>query len=184
MLIAVLLIALRWHIQSGDAELRIGRPFAAWIVLGAAGGLAMGAADLARPFSAAENAAQQIQRLGLQDEHWVTFRANAAQGVSGLSGIRFERPGARCMQTFVRWNYLDFRSEQSMLRWVRDEALKRGRFYVLSSERLSDPAQLRPLYDAGPQLDGWDLYLYAVNPTAARFQANLPDCVENQRPLR
>jgi hypothetical protein len=178
MLIALLLIVLVW-LRAAD-----GRPasagFRLWVLVGALCGLFVAGWNLAVPFDTAGTAAREIRARGLQDEHWVAFPASRAQGVSALTGLKFESLEAGCAQSFVRWNTPQtIQTPAELQRALEAKLAQRGRFYLLSDLPLSilPRSLVAPVAEIAPGYDGQAFNLYEVGPGIPVRPVTIPDCV-------
>ena len=184
MLIALLLILFAWL---GAAA---GRPlspaFRIWLLVGALCGLFVAGWNLVVPFDTAGVAAREIRARGLVGEHWMAFPASRAQGVSALTGIKFEHAEAGCMQSFVRWNTPQtVASPPELQRLLQAKVAERGRFYLLSDLPLRTlPSSLiAPIAEIPAGYDGQAFNLYVVGPGLPPRALAVPDCVPGLRPL-
>jgi hypothetical protein len=184
MLIAMLLILLVWR-RLDDG----GRPpsslFRIWLVLLSACGIFTAGIALARPFDTAQEAAHQIAKMGLIDRNWVAFPDSRGQGVSALTGIRFERTERTCSQDFIRWN---FRTEISgageLYAYLDRKADRDGRFYLLSDLPIVPRGNLLKLLVHVPAgYDGQDFYLFVVRPDLPESKVRFPRCNGPARPF-
>ena len=184
MLIALLLILFVWR-QAADGRLP-SRGFRLWLLTGSLCGLLVATVNFVVPFDTAKLAAAEIRKRGLVDKQWMVFPDSRAQGVSALTGIKFERTEKRCMQTFIRWNYrTSLLTPDRLTAFLRQETAHRGRIYLLSDLELSAlPRDLVVLLARIPAgYDRQEYYLYEVGPKLPDAAVGLPDCVPNQRPL-
>jgi hypothetical protein len=185
MLIALLLILLIWRRSAGGLAPTSG--LRAWLLVGSLCGLSVAAWSLVVPFDTADAAAREIHRRGLTNRHWMAFPDSRAQGVSALTGIRFRRAEADCMQSFVRWNYQSkLHTPAQLSKYLTSEVAKHGRFYLLSDISLSavlSPRLLRQLVHIPAGYDGQDYYLFVVGPNLPDMNTRMPNCVAEQRPL-
>jgi len=185
MLIALLLVLLVWR-RAGDGVPPTGG-FRTWLLAGAGCGMFVAAWNCAVPFDTADAAARAITRHGLADRHWMAFPESRAQGVSALTGITFERPQGRCMQTFVRWNFHPrLRDARQLAAYLDQEIAARGRFYLLSELPLATvlpPGTLRPIASIPAGYDDQEYHLFVIGPDRPESRVRLPLCVTDQRPL-
>ncbi len=184
MLIALLLIVFTWRMRAQGAVPRAG--FRLWIAIAAVCGVFTGVYNLAVPFDKAPEVARRIERLGLQDAHWVVFPVSRAQGVSALTGIDFERTEQRCMQSFVRWNHHSkLTSKAALVDYFRREAREHGRGYLLSDIRFTGVPEnvLQPLASIAQGYDGQPFYIYVIGADMPAKAVSLPPCVPGRRPF-
>jgi hypothetical protein len=182
MLLGVLLIALQWRRSLQGEGFR--RPFAVWLAIGAACGLATAAVGLTMPFDTADRAARKIHDLGLEDKHWVSASAQHAQGISAVSGILFQGVGQECVSDFIRWNFPRTVDDASSLAaWSEEEARRHGRFYLVSEVAVPSAAPAVELADIAPGFDGKEYFIYEVAPGRPEDQRKLPRCVPGMRPF-
>jgi hypothetical protein len=116
----------------------------------------------------------------------MVFPDSRAQGVSALTGIRFERTEARCMQSFIRWNFrTKLQTPAQLTAYLRHEAATRGQFYLLSDLPLSAIPRdvLLPIADIPAGYDAFGYHLFVVGHGRPDARPNRTLCVENQRPL-
>ena len=179
-LIALLLILLKWrHAELGE---RPSAAFDAWLVVGAACGLAVAGLNLSRPFDTAAIAAREIDRLGLQQKHWMAYPSSRAQGVSAITGIEFERAGSGCVQSFVRWDYQRPIAPGDLKKYLSDATQRYGRFYLLTDRPLQLPASLvRTLAFIPAGYEGQEYYLHVVGPNLPERQMRMPRCAPVRR---
>jgi hypothetical protein len=181
MLMGILLVALQWR-----QSLRGGavRPFfCLWILIGACCGLLTSAVALAMPFDTAPSVASIIDHKNLRHEHWVSAPAQQAQGVSAITGILFEGPGAGCMNDFVRWNAASSASNRMDLgSWVARQAAN-GRFYLVSQFPLPPGFPAAEIAHVEPGYDGKAYYLYRIGSERGAPRKALPRCVPGMNPL-
>lgn len=184
MLIALLLMLLAW--LRGVRGDRPSWAFRVWLAVAALSGIATSAFAMTRPFDTAHLAVAEIRRRGLADEHWIVFPEWRLPGLAALSGIRFERTERHCMLDFVRWDHRTALFEPGRLtEHLRDEIRRHGRSYLVSDFTIRRVPRdvLVPIATVEAGYDGIDYHLYVVGPDAPERQVNLPDCVENKRPL-
>lgn len=178
--LTLLMLAVLWRrSEAGEAI----HPLAKiWLVLGALAGLYTAWFGLTRTSERSDEISAFIERENLQDEHWVAIPEMAGQGVSALSGVSFEKPGAACMQQFIRWDTpIEMRKPAGYGPLLQAKVAEDRRFFVVSSEDLSGFADLRELRRFGDQLDGKVNRVYVANEEAAGQAAMLPDCVSGLR---
>lgn len=186
MLIAVLLIALVWLAAADGKPLSAGVRL--WLFTGSLCGLLVAAIGLVRPFDTAHLAAQEIERLGLTEQPWVAFPDSHGPGVpiSLLNGMEFERPVVHCRQSFVRWNYrTSLRTPDQLLAYLRTEATRRGKFYLISQFAITgaSPDLVQPLAMSPAGYNGREYYLYAIAPDRPAINIPVPRCNGPVRPL-
>jgi hypothetical protein len=184
MLIALLLVVLTWRRrEAGEAP---GAAFRLWLTIVAVCGLVTAALNFVWPFDTAREAAREIDRLGLADEHWMVFPDSRGQGITALTGIEFERPQLECMQSFIRWNFQPTLLKPGpMTAYLTQEVRRHGGFYLLTEFPMTAvPTNVLMLVghvDAG--YDGQAFYFYRVGPNAPKRPVNLPPCVPGRRPF-
>lgn len=186
MLIAVLLVALVWLAAAGGKPVSDG--FRLWLLGGSVCGLLVAAIGLTRPFDTAHLAVREIERRGLTGDPWMAFPDSRGPGVpiNLLNGIEFERPEARCRQSFVRWNHRSsLRDPEDLVTYLRSEAHRRGRFYLVSQFALdAAPRDLaQPLASIPAGYNGVAYHLYAIAPDRPLSTAPVPRCAGPLRPL-
>jgi hypothetical protein len=184
MLAAIVLLALAWSRARRGQRLSPG--FDLWLAGAATCGLLSAAWSAFVPFDSTRQFANEIERRGLAEEHWMSLPAAQAQGVSAITGILFERPQQHCMQSFIRWNYLStLKNERDAARYLAREAARRGSFLLVSNYRFGEiPARIaRPLFGVRAGFNGQSYYAYEIGPGQPRFTGRLPLCVPEQRPL-
>lgn len=182
MLAAVVFIAVLW--RQGAARIPIHRPAAIWLAASALCGLLMAGFALTTPFDTAPAAARAVRGLRLENETWLSFPAQHAQGVPALTGIPFEGVELGCRQTFVRWNFRHQLTDPRRLRdWLAWEAKRGGSFHFLSQHGPAPggPARLLATIPAG--LDGKVYYLYSVAGSRPGRRSAAPPCVPGTLPL-
>lgn len=180
MLAAVVVIAVLWRQGAGGVSIR--RPTAIWLAASAAGGVVMAGFALTIPFDTAPAAARAIRDLRLENETWLSFPAQHAQGVGALTGIAFEGVELGCRQGFVRWNFRHRLTDPRRLRdWLAREAGQGGGFYLLTQHRPAPGGPVRLLATIPPGLDGKVYHLYRVDGPGRRSAA--PPCVRGTRAL-
>lgn len=182
-LVALILILMKWH--DADRGIAPDRPFAAWLLTGAACGLAVATINLIRPFDTSQSAADYIVRNKLESKHWLVWPESRAQGVSGLLGIGFERMERDCTVGFVRWNYHDsFTDWPDVERELRRIVALRGRSYLLTDIPLDLPRDVVvPLAAFPAGYDGQRYYLWLAGPGERERANSVPACVKGMRPL-
>jgi hypothetical protein len=184
MLIVVVLIVLKWLEAADGKTLTSG--FRLWLAGASACGLHVAALSFVQPFDAAPEVAAVIEQRGLADKHWMSFPAPNGVSVTGLTGIKFERPQGHCMQPFTRWNYRpEFATMVEFERFLLDEVRRHGRFYLLSGVDLAlargDVVRQLSKIESGYNSEPY--WLYEVGPGQPERTVSLPDCVPNLRPL-
>lgn len=182
MLAAVLLIALAWR------DWRNGQPphplFRAWLWIAAAMGLVTSGIALLRPFDTAPQVARKIGELGLGDAHWAVYPVQHGQGISAMTGLRFERLGAECMMDVIRWNErLEFASQAELARFVVDRSAVEGTFHLLVSTPLPAGPHIAELARIGSGYDGKQYYLYRIGDGTRPFSRRLSLCLPEMGPL-
>jgi hypothetical protein len=184
MLIALFLILLVWRSRRDGA---LPQPaFRFWLVIVSICGFVTAVINLWEPFDTAALAAAKIDNLGLRQKHWMTFPDSRGSGVSAISGLRFERDGLHCMQSFVRWNYRSkITSMNGLYSYLKKEVYLHGKFYLLTSEDLENPPSdiLISIADIPAGYDGYAYHLYVVGPNSVERPISLPLCVPGQRPF-
>ncbi len=176
MLAAVILLAVMW--LQGARGLAIRRPAALWLGLSALCGLATAGFALLHPFDTAPRTVRTIRAMGLENESWLSFPAQHAQGVAALSGIAFEGVERGCRQDFIRWNFRHTLTEPVHLRdWLTREAARGGTFHLVSQHRPAPARAIRHLATIAPGLDGKVYHLYRVDGLQAGRRAIPPRCV-------
>jgi len=182
MLLGILLIALQWrHSLRGEP---IRWPFALWLGVGAACGLATAAIGLTIPFDTADRAARQIRELHLQNKHWVSASVQHAQGISAMTGILFQGAGQECVNDFIRWNFHSTVDDAAKLAaWSQEEARRYGRFYLVSEAALPPSVPAVELARVAPGYDGMAYFLYEVAPDRPDDMRKLPRCVPGMTPF-
>lgn len=186
MLIALLLILLVWRGAAQGVMPSAG--FRAWLLVSSGCGLFVAAWSFVVPFDTAEAAGREIVQRGLANKHWMVFPESRAQGVSALTGMEFERTEARCMQSFIRWNFRsNIKNPAQLTAYLRHEIATRGRFYLLSDLPLATVIPrdvLLPITYIPPGYDGYGFYLFVAGSSHKDISKSPPHCVPNQRPLR
>lgn len=182
-LVALILILLKWH--GADRGAVPDRWFAAWLLTGAACGLAVAAINLTRPFDTAHLAAEYIRRHDLQSKHWLVWPESRAQGISAMLGIEVERMERDCSVSFVRWNYTDsFTDWPDVEAELRRLVRLRGRSYLVSDNPIALPRDLAVPVAAIPAgYDGYAYYITLIGPNAADMHVAVPPCVPGSRAL-
>lgn len=182
MLAAVMFLAVLW--RQGAAGVAIRLPTAVWLAASALCGLATAAFALARPFDTAPEAARTIRAMKLEQETWLSFPAQHAQGVSALTGIPFEGVERGCRQAFIRWNFRHQLTDPQRLRaWLQREAARGGTFYLLTQHRPAPGGPARHLTTIAPGLDGKVYHIYRVHGERSGRRAPAPPCVPGNRRL-
>ena len=184
-LIAWLLILLRWHtMQEGLAPRRWFEP---WLVALSICGLVTAGLNLTRPFDTDEQVARYIVSHGLRDAHWLVFPDSAAQGVSALIGMEFDRLEMDCSESFIRWNYATTIKSQQRFEEVLHAATKKyGRLYLLVNDPLpglDDSRYVRGLAQFPPGYDGQAYRLYELGLDRPRTGLRAPSCPPRRVPL-
>lgn len=162
MLAGVMFAAVLWRQSAGGVPMRW--PTRAWLAAGAVCGMATAFFALTRPFDTAPGVVRYIRQNGLEQESWLTFPAQHAQGISALSGIGFEGVELGCRQDFIRWNFTHRASDPLRLRdWLVREARAGGTFYLVSQYvPAAGRAAIRPIATIQPGLDGKIYHLFRV----------------------
>lgn len=182
MLAAVVLIAVVW--RQGARGVVIRPPTALWLALSALCGLATAGFALAQPFDTAPRAVEAIRAMRLENESWLSFPAQHAQGVSALGGIAFEGVERGCRQDFIRWNFRHTLTEPERLRdWLAREAARGGTFYLVSHHQPAPGGPIHHLVTIPPGLDGKVYHLYRIEGAQAGRRAVPRRCVPRTRPL-
>lgn len=182
MLAAVVFLAVLW--RQGAAKVPLRRPTVVWLAVGALCGLATAGFALARPFDTAPEAARTIRALKLENETWLSFPAQHAQGVSALSGIPFESAELGCRPDFVRWNFRHRLTDPVRLRdWLSREAARSGTFYLLSQHRPARGGPARHLATVEHGLDGKIYHLYRIAGSRPGRRSAAPPCVPGNKPF-
>ena len=182
MLAAVVFIAVLW--RQGAAGVPIRRPTSLWLGANAACGILMAGFALTIPFDTAPAAARAIRDRNLENETWLSFPAQHGQGVTALTGIRFEGVELGCRQTFVRWNFRHQLTDPERLRdWLARAAEQDGTFHLLTQHRPARGGPARLLATIPPGLDGKAYHLYRVTGLRSGRRIPRPPCVPGMRPL-
>ncbi len=182
LLATVVFLAVLW--RQGAAALAIRRPAVVWLAASAACGLTTAAFARTRPFDTAPETARVIRAMQLEDETWLSFPAQHAQGISALSGIPFEGVELGCRQGFIRWNFRHQLTDPHRLRdWLTREAARGGTFHLVTQHRpaAGGPAQHLATIAAG--LDGKVYHIYRVRGFQAGRRAQAQPCVPGMRSL-
>lgn len=182
MLAAVLLIALAWRsVKEGRALHPL---FRGWLWIAAVMGLVTSAIALSRPFDVAPQVAKKIGELELGDAHWAVYSVQHGQGISAMTGMRFERLGAECMMDVIRWDKRrEFANRVELARFVVDRSLAEGTFHLLVSTPLPADPLIVELARFGGGYDGKEYYLYRIGDGARAFGRRLPLCLPEMSPL-
>lgn len=182
MLAAVVFIAVLW--RQGAARVPMRRPAALWLMANAVCGIVMAGFALTTPFDTVPAAARAIRDLQLENETWLSFPAQHGQGVTALTGIRFEGVELGCSQTFVRWNFRHRLTDPELLRdWLARAAGQGGTFHLLTQHRPALGGPARPVAMITPGLDGKIYHLYRVTGSRPGRRIPRPPCVPGTRPL-
>ncbi|QIK79459.1 hypothetical protein G7077_11640 [Sphingomonas piscis] len=167
-LIPLLVILFKWReVEAGGAT---SAWFKAWLAVLAAGGAAVVAISVDRPFDSAPEVAKFITANNLQDKHWVSYPDSLGQAVSGLIDREFETPPKGCTQSFIRWDRGDpsegINNAAELDKALRKVASNRGRFYLISSYDLDDRITIpfRKIAHFGKAYDRRDYFIYVVAP--------------------
>lgn len=183
MLVAVMFVAVLW--RQGEGGLAIRRPAGLWLAASALCGLLMAGFALTRPFDTAPRVATTIRALGLENETWLSFPAQHAQGVSALSGIGFEGVEKHCREDFIRWNYRHQVTDYAALRdWLTREASRGGTFYLLTQHRPAQSGPIDHVATVPAGLDGKIYHIFRVTGAKSGRRAIPPRCVPGTLPLR
>lgn len=167
MLIAVLLAVLAFL-----PGRRISRAFAAWSGGLALCGLITAGIALTRPFDVSRQAAAEIRRLGIAEADWVSLPDYFAVPLSGHLGIAFERPGAGCRLTFMRWETRPgWETLEAAEAWIEERA-RRGDFYLISAVALRNH---QPLVVVEGGYIGYSYHIYRFGEPG--LPSALPFCV-------
>lgn len=182
LLAALVFLVVLW--RQGSASVAIRRPTAIWLTTSALCGIATAGFALSRPFDTAPVAARTIGALKLENETWLSFPAQHAQGVSALSGIRFEGVERGCRQDFIRWNFRHQLTDPGRLRdWLTHEAARSGTFHLLTQHRPAPGSPVQHLATIAPGLDGKIYHLYRVAGSRPGRRVAAPPCVRDNLPM-
>lgn len=182
MLSAVMFLAVLW--RQAAARISVRPPAAVWLAVGATCGLATAGFALTRPFDTAPQVVSTIRAMGLEDESWLSFPAQHAQGVSALSGIGFEGVERGCRQDFIRWNHRHRLTDSRALRdWLVREASRGGTFYLLSQHRPASGGPIQRVATIEPGLDGKIYHIYRIAGARPGRRAVPGRCVPGTIPL-
>lgn len=178
MLIPLMLILIVWLRLLQTEKNCPGIWFRGWLLVVACCGLFTSAINFAIPFDTAHLAAAEIRRQGLQDRPWVAFPVSSAQGVSALTGIRFERPESGCRQDFVRWNFATpLRSWGRFKRYLHEKARRDGRFYLITEVPLQGDGKLiRKIAQIPVGYSGQEYNMFVVGEGLPERAPALPPC--------
>lgn len=183
MLAAVVFLVVLW--RQGAASIAVRRPTAVWLATSALCGLATAWFALTRPFDTAPEAVRVIRAMNLEQESWLSFPAQHAQGVSALSGIPFEGAELRCRQDFIRWNFRHQLTDPQRLRdWLMREARAGGTFYLLSQHQPAVGGPIHRLATIPGGLDGKVYHIYRVTGSKPGPRTAAPMCVPGNRKLQ
>jgi hypothetical protein len=173
MLLGTLLIALEWlKVMQGE---KVHPAMTIWLVIAALCGIATAAIGLTRPFNNAEAAARFV--MARADNAWVSFPDSRGEGITGLTGIPFERLPDRCLQSVVRWNLkLRLKSGREIYHVLAARA-RSGGYYVLSDTRMEFP-HVRAIGHVPAGYDGQEFWFYEVGNAGAGARPRLPDCAK------
>ncbi|MDY7097608.1 MAG: hypothetical protein SXU28_05675 [Pseudomonadota bacterium] len=178
MLGAFLLIVLVW-LQRVNGDGRSG-VFAGWLVLLALCGIASGIISTTRGFDSGDAVITEIKRRGLSEKHWIALPEWRMPAIAGRSAIAFARPGQRCSQSFVRWNFETqaLFSRKEFERLMREEIAMHGRAYLLSDRAFTgfDRAILEQIAVIPAGYNGIEYFLYTVGKDAPEKSVKLPKC--------
>ena len=181
-LLGTLMLVVLWR-RSKDREAV--HPFVAlWLAFGAFAGLWTAWFGLTQTFERSHEIARFIRAEGLAGEHWVAVPDMAGQGISALTQVQFEKPGADCMQDFVRWDApREMRHPAGYLPWLQGKIAAGGRFYIFSNIEIDELPEVEPVKSWAPVLEAKEYHIYVVHPEAAPARPGLPLCVAGTRPL-
>ncbi|WP_216635609.1 hypothetical protein [Croceicoccus bisphenolivorans] len=182
MLVGILLIVLQWRAVKQGHDLHL--LFRAWLWIIAAMGLVTAGIALSRPFDTAPQAARKIRQLGLSEAHWAVYPAQHGQGISAMTGIRFEKIGRDCMQDVIRWDRrMEFDDTGELSAWLVQRSAKQGTFYFLGSSALPPSSVIRELARVPAGYDGKRYFLYRIGDGEREFADRLPACLPEMRAL-
>lgn len=171
--LSLMMIAILWRRSAMGQE--VPRIAAIWLALGACAGLWTSAQAFDRPFESSREAAQFIRKAGLAEQHWVALPDMAGQNVSALTGLPFENYHHGCMQYFIRWNTpRETEKPSRYLPWLEQAAQERGRFYVMSKNKLPDNPAWRELASFTKNQVGVPYWLYVIGEGKAPARLDLP----------
>ncbi|WP_054131099.1 hypothetical protein [Novosphingobium sp. AAP1] len=186
MLSTLLLVAMVWRqaLAGGPGP---GVWMRVWLWLVAGCGVFMAVVALIMPFNNSDRASAWIASHNLSQERWLAFPESAGEGISGLSGMPFQRLGKRCTQSFTRWNNPEPQKlvdGAQFYRVLAATAKHEGSFYLLSDFSLPDmPPLIRRIGDVPAGLDGQAFHFYRVGEGLPPRGQATPPCTAPLRPF-
>lgn len=176
MLVAVVMMGVLW--RQGARKVAVAPLTRIWLALMAGCGLATAGFALTRPFDSASDVVRTIRAMELENETWLSFPAQHAQGVAALGGMEFESLGPNCRSSFIRWNFEHGITDPAKLRdRLIAESSAGGRFFLVSEYEPAAGGAIQRIATIRPGLDGKVYYLYHVPGTLPGVRVAAPPCV-------